>query len=106
MKKMSIVLFMFSTLFVSCNKNEIILDDFDPYSTYTVSGSSETKSAGDGVYDLLGYGYDCTISNFRGSLYSKSQVIDLNKFKSGKGKDVVSGSEKVFNPRCIIFWSL
>ena len=101
MKKMSIVLFMFSTLFVSCNKNEIILDDFDPYSTYTVSGSSETKSAGDGVYDLLGYGYDCTISNFRGSLYSKSQVIDLNKFKSGKGKDVVSGSEKVFNPGSI-----
>ncbi|MEY8610266.1 MAC/perforin domain-containing protein [Parabacteroides segnis] len=101
MKKMSIVLFMFSTLFVSCNKNEIILDDFDPNSTYTVSGSSETKSAGDGVYDLLGYGYDCTISNFRGSLYSKSQVIDLNKFKSGKGKDVVSGSEKVFNPGSI-----
>lgn len=60
-----------------------------------------TKSAGDGKYDLLGYGYDCTFSDFKGSLYSKARIIDLEKFKSGNGKDAFTGESKQFFPGTI-----
>ena len=52
-----------------------------------------TRSAGDAQYDLLGYGYDCTFSAFRGSMYGKARVIDLDRFLFGRGHDPVTKQE-------------
>lgn len=67
--------------FVSCDKSYIEYEQCEPI----------TKSAGDGKYDVLGYGYDCAYSDFKGNRYSKLPVIDLEKFKSGVGKDPSTG---------------
>lgn len=78
-------------LFWSCN-NEMM--DFD---TSTNVGTT-TRSAGDGKYDLLGYGYDATSSAFKGSKYGKTRIIDLDRFLSGKGRDPITGAEVTMYP--------
>ena len=63
-----------------------------------VSSFVTTRAAGDNLYDLLGYGYDCTYSNLKGSDYGKARVIDLDKFISGKGYDVQTGQNVNLEP--------
>lgn len=73
----------------SCN-DDVIDSDF--------GGNTSTRAAGDGQYDLLGYGYDCTISAFKGSRYGKERIIDLDRFLSGRGRDPITRVEKTMFP--------
>ena len=75
-----------SLLLFSCN-DEIIESD--------LGGNISTRAAGDGQYDLLGYGYDCTFSAFKGSRYGKARIIDLDRFLSGRGRDPITKAEKI-----------
>ncbi|ADV44392.1 Membrane attack complex component/perforin (MACPF) domain protein [Bacteroides helcogenes P 36-108] len=75
-------------LFSSCN-DEIINSNL---------GLISTRSAGDGKYDLLGYGYDCTFSVFKGSRYGKARIIDIDRFLSGQGRDPITRVEKIMSP--------
>lgn len=36
-----------------------------------------TRAGGDGVYDILGYGYDCTQSDFIGTSHARLPIIDV-----------------------------
>ena len=57
------------------------------------SNEVTTRAAGDGANDLLGYGYDCTQSDFKESQYSKAPIIDIERFKSGRGRDPITKQE-------------
>ncbi len=81
--------FFLSLLLFSCND--------DPIDS-NWEGSISTRSAGDGQYDLLGYGYDCTFSAFKGSRYGKAKIIDINRFLSGRGRDPITKVEKTMSP--------
>ncbi len=66
-----------AVLFIaSCKKQEII-NDKETFPSKKII--SETKSAGDGVYDLLGFGYDVT-KEFGNSSSATFEVIDINRF--------------------------
>lgn len=82
-----IMLFL-SLLLFSCN-DELIDSNWE--------GSISTRSAGDGQYDLLGYGYDCTFSAFKGSRYGKAKIIDINRFLSGRGRVPITKVEKTMS---------
>lgn len=84
----SSVLFLFWSCSDSSIENE--LEKVDSMSSFS------TKAAGDGLYDILGYGYDCTYSDFKGSVYSKARVVDLGRFLSGSGRDANTGEAKSF----------
>lgn len=64
------MLFSISIL-ISCQNNIEEIDD----STHEI----ETKSSGDGKYDLLGYGYDIEMSDYWNPTDTKSRVIDIEK---------------------------
>ena len=85
---------LFLSFFIfSCTDNEIITDlNTEKENTPT------TRSAGDGVYDLLGYGYNCFYSDFKDPLYAKAKIIDLDRLEKGLGRDPITGQEVVFNP--------
>lgn len=76
-----------SLLLLSCN------DEMQ-----NIEGTISTRAAGDGQYDLLGYGYDCTFSAFKGSRYGKARIIDMNRFLSGRGRDPITKAEKTMHP--------
>lgn len=85
---------LFLSFFIfSCTDNEIITDlNTEKENTPT------TRSADDGVYDLLGYGYNCFYSDFKDPLYAKAKIIDLDRLEKGLGRDPITGQEVVFNP--------
>lgn len=85
---------LFLSFFIfSCTDNEIITDlNTEKENTPT------TRSAGDGVYDLLGYGYNCFYSDFKDPLYAKAKIIDLDRLEKGLGRDPITGQEVIFNP--------
>lgn len=90
--KKNLFTLLFIALLTSCTDNEMIV-------TKTNDGSAaSTRSAGDGKYDVLGYGYDCFYSDFRDPRYSKARVLDLNRLESGIGRDQTTGKEVVFEP--------
>ena len=60
-----------------------------------------TKSVGDGLYDCLGYGYDCLYSNFTDPKYATKAVIDLSKIEMGVGIDQITKVEIKFQPSSI-----
>ncbi|NDV68043.1 MAC/perforin domain-containing protein [Dysgonomonas sp. 25] len=83
--KITITLLTFFLLLTACvDSNEYdsaVIPTPPDYATISI------KSAGDGVYDLVGYGYDCRYAigdNHQGAL---NPVIDLDKFTSGNGTD-------------------
>jgi len=100
MKKTKIILLWlaFITILNSCKKNE------SP-TVSSVKGNS-TLSARDGVWDLLGYGYDAT-GEYGHSISSKFSIIDVVKLKTDyatrvetdlsarKGGEVVAGENAV-----------
>ncbi len=69
MKKSIFLLLLF---FLFCNCSDDLVSKYD-------QSKISTRSAGDGNYDLLGYGYDIT-GDYYSSSSSKSQVIDINAF--------------------------
>ena len=58
----------------SCNKESIIESD-----TILSSQSPTTRTAGDGIYDVLGYGYDVT-DEYMGENSTKLRIIDVAAF--------------------------
>ena len=58
----------------SCNKESIIESD-----TILSSQSPTTRTAGDGIYDVLGYGYDIT-NEYCGENATKLQILDVSRF--------------------------
>lgn len=79
--------------FISLFLTLLLLSCNDELMNSTSGISSSTRAAGDNMYDLLGYGYDCTFSAFRGSMYGKARFIDLDRFLSGKGHDPITRKE-------------
>jgi len=74
--------FLFSILFIlySCSKAD------DSINSQSSLPSAATRTAGDGVYDALGYGYDIT-DEFLGESSTKLKVIDVDSFvKENKGR--------------------
>ena len=92
MKNYIYIFSFLSILFWSCSNDELE----NEVSNQNFVSSFSTKSAGDAFYDVLGYGYDCTFSDFKGAVYSKARVIDLDRFKSGNGRDARTGTVKKF----------
>lgn len=68
-------LFLFCLLgFFSCSDESLQIDG-------EVEGNLLTlRSGGDGIYDVLGYGYDCTQSDFIGTRYARLPVIDTQAY--------------------------
>lgn len=73
MKKFSLFLFGGVLLTIVSCKNNIIQKEKD-----LTNESPIFRAAGDGNYDLLGYGYDAT-QEFANANSSKAKVIDINK---------------------------
>lgn len=74
-KKVFILTVAFS--FFSCSENSLmnseVLNDVTP----------TLRSGGDGIYDVLGYRYDCTQSDFIGTAHARLPVIDVAAFIAG-----------------------
>lgn len=86
-------------LVLPCFISSCMEDDFIPSSSSKLEENTiTTRSAGDGVYDLLGYGYNCFYSDFRDPLYAKAQIIDLDRLEKGLGRDPITGQEVLFTP--------
>ena len=82
---------LLSCLILSCTDEELIIDQLK-------ESTPVTRSAGDGNYDLLGYGYNCFYSDFQDPLYAKAKVIDLERLQKGLGRDPITGQEVIFTP--------
>ena len=82
---------LLSCLILSCTDEELIIDQLK-------ESTPVTRSAGDGNYDLLGYGYNCFYSDFQDPLYAKAKVIDLERLQKGLGRDPITRQEVVFTP--------
>lgn len=52
-------------------------------------------------YRYLGYGYDCTISNFDGVAVPKARVLDVDRFLRGEGYDVKTKTVRKMEPGSI-----
>ncbi len=89
MKKLNFILLLLF-LSTSCSEELIQLDDFSEDSDLT------TRAAGDGKYDVLGYGYNCFYSDFRDPKYSKAKVIDIDMLTSGIGRSQITGNKVQF----------
>lgn len=86
-------------LVLPCFISSCMEDDLIPSSSSKLEENTiTTRSAGDGVYDLLGYGYNCFYSDFRDPLYAKAQIIDLDRLEKGLGRDPITGQEVLFTP--------
>lgn len=59
----------------SCSKDYDCSNDFGNYQAKTIA----TRTAGDGKYDVLGYGYDVT-EEYMGESSTKSKVLDVAAF--------------------------
>ena len=55
----NIYILFFLVLFISCNDEELI-----PSQTINDVNLKQTRAAGDGKYDALGYGYICFYADF------------------------------------------
>lgn len=82
---------LLSCLILSCTDEELIIDQLK-------ESTPVTRSAGDGNYDLLGYGYNCFYSDFQDPLYAKAKVIDVERLQKGLGRDPITGQEVIFTP--------
>ena len=82
---------LLSCLILSCTDEELIIDQLK-------ESTPVTRSAGDGHYDLLGYGYNCFYSDFQDPLYAKAKVIDIERLQKGLGRDPITGQEVIFTP--------
>lgn len=78
--------------FFSCNDVELINESIEN------KLETNTRSAGDGIYDLLGYGYNCFYSDLKDPLYARARVIDLERLEKGLGRDPITGQEISFSP--------
>ena len=85
---------LFLSFFIFSRTDNEIITDLNTEKENTPT----TRSAGDGVYDLLGYGYNCFYSDFKDPLYAKAKIIDLDRLEKGLGRDPITGQEVVFNP--------
>lgn len=79
-----LLLFLLPILLFGCSEELIIGNDI-PESTDQI----QSRSSGDGKYDVLGYGYDVTYEYFNASPQSmKAQVIDVDAYvKNGEAWD-------------------
>ncbi|MBP1631610.1 MAG: MAC/perforin protein, partial [Bacteroidetes bacterium] len=75
MKKMLFSISMLLCLF-SCSKD---FESGNDISGYQVKKTIYTRTAGDGKYDVLGYGYDVT-EEYMGENSTKSKVLDVAAF--------------------------
>lgn len=89
----NIYILFFLVLFISCNDEELI-----PSQTINDVNLKQTRAAGDGKYDALGYGYNCFYADFSDPLYVQAKVIDIERLKQGKGRNQITGAEVTFNP--------
>ena len=65
-------LFSLSVIFIACTKE-------DGFEKEVKGNISTSKSAGDGIYDVLGYGYDIT-DEFIATNSVKKQIINIKQF--------------------------
>lgn len=76
-----LLLFLLPILLLGCSEELIIGNDI-PESTDQI----QSRSSGDGKYDVLGYGYDVTYEYFNASPQSmKAQVIDVEAYVKNGG---------------------
>jgi len=94
MKKLTFILLII-IIITSCNDEMIQFEALQ-------QDSFDTRAAGDGKYDILGYGYNCFYSDFRDPKYSKAKVIDLDMLTSGIGRNQLTGDKMTFVPTEII----
>lgn len=86
-----LITFLLFFCILACSEEELIIDKLE-------KNIVTTRSAGDGEYDLLGYGYNCFYSDFQDPLYAKAKVIDLERLQKGLGRDPITGQEVIFTP--------
>lgn len=68
-------LFLFCLLgFLSCSNESVLTDE------EVETNIPSLRSGGDGIYDVLGYGYDCTQSDFLGTRHARLPVIDAQAY--------------------------
>lgn len=72
------VLFYLSLFLFSCENQNFDFEKDLPQP----ENQKELKSGGDGIYDILGYGYDCTESYFLGTMHSRLPVINATAYKN------------------------
>ncbi|QIK56066.1 hypothetical protein G7051_17550 [Dysgonomonas sp. HDW5B] len=82
MKLKHLFLFCLLGLF-SCSNESLLLDQ------EVEAKLSSLRSGGDGIYDVLGYGYDCTQSDFIGTLHARLPVIDTKAFLEGDKQNII-----------------
>lgn len=79
MKKFEFSVLFFLSLFLLSCENQ---DAYFGKDLSQPENQKELKSGGDGIYDILGYGYDCTESYFLGTIHSRLPVIDATAYKN------------------------
>ncbi len=89
--KFSFIL-LFLYILYGCDNSLELIDSETMLPTANLS-QDFLRSAGDGQYDVLGHGYDCAFSDFKGSKYSKARVLDLERFISGQGRNALTMEE-------------
>lgn len=96
-----------SFIIVSCNKTDLVTDNpnneldqlpqENGITIKTITYSPQiTRSSGDGVNDLIGYGYNCLYATGDNPNGAANKVIDLKRFESGVGIDPITGEKKIF----------
>ncbi len=75
---------------VSCEKEFLSVDTKATSSKDTMRLTRPQKAIGDGVYDVLGYGYDAS-GVFMSNLSVKNPVIDVNKFYNSEPANIDIG---------------
>ena len=79
MKKFKFSVLLYLSLFLfSCENQDFDFEKDLPQP----ENQKELKSGGDGIYDILGYGYDCTESYFLGTMHSRLPVINATAYKN------------------------
>ncbi|PJJ84029.1 MAC/perforin domain-containing protein [Mucilaginibacter auburnensis] len=81
MKKLFIPFLLLFTIFASCKKTSIENSPTPKLDSASKPPKLATMSSGDGVHDLLGYGYDVT-GVYANPISSKFSVIDVARLKA------------------------
>ncbi|WP_071147469.1 MAC/perforin domain-containing protein [Bacteroides ihuae] len=88
MKKNSLVFMLFLALGLgSCDNDLVSVGD----NSDEQESKATTRSAGDAIYDVLGYGYDVT-GEYLHPLSVRNPVLDIEKYKKDLGNRIVTGT--------------
>lgn len=76
MRKIFFYLCMCVLFLSSCSNEDLLINE------EVEADLPSLKSGGDGMYDVLGYGYDCTQSDFLGTKHARLPVVDAVAYKN------------------------